>query len=228
MSGCLRRTRGMPHPTSMSAILSGMRHTQIHDPHQYRHKKVLLVGVGTIGSHLALTLGRMQVPLIMYDGDTIEAHNLATQSYTAADIEKTKVGAVLEQLNALGSGIEHVATAEHYAGKVHGDIIVSAVDSLDARRAIAQVLIEEGCASPIIDGRVGREQVEVYYFPTAAEWLAQLPEVGDEDPCGARFTAYTANIAAGLMANNVKRLLMNQEPPSRIIYDAATSIFIKE
>lgn len=206
-----------------------MRHTGIHDPAQYSNKRVAVIGVGTIGSHLALTLARMQVPLTLYDADTIEEHNLSTQSYGFGDIGKEKVVAVLEQISAIGSDLDNDGKIENYDGRpIVADIIVSTVDSLDARQEIASGLISNGVDKPIVDGRVGREQVEVYYFPTAKEWIEQLPEVGDEDPCGARFTAYTANIAAGLLANNIKRLLMGQKPPGRIIYDAATSIFIKE
>lgn len=209
--------------------LNAMRHMGIHDPAQYANKRVAIIGVGTIGSHLALTLARMQVPLVLYDADTIEEHNLATQSYCVKDLGKKKVDAVMEQIAALGSNVtDTIVDSEYHGEAIDADIIVSAVDSLDARRAIANGLIENKVEKPIVDGRVGREQVEAYVFKNASEWLAQLPESGDEDPCGARFTAYTANIAAGLLANNVKRLLMGQQPPARIIYDAATSIFIKE
>lgn len=209
--------------------INGMRHAAIHDPAQYKDKRVAVIGVGTIGSHLALTLARMQVPLLLYDADTIEEHNIATQSYGQADIGKKKVDAVATQILAVGSYEWLTICDEEYKGQpIDADIIVSTVDSLEARRVIAKGLIEYKVEKHIVDGRVGREQVEAYTFPNAQAWLDQLPEEGDEDPCGARFTAYTANIAAGLLANNVKRLLMGQTPPGRIIYDAATSIFIKE
>lgn len=211
------------------ATLNAMRHTGIHDPAQYASKRVAIIGVGTIGSHLALTLARMQVPITFYDADTIEEHNLATQAYPIEAIGSLKVDTLLREMGRIGAIQGDGAVAKDYDGSaITADIVVSCVDSLDARRAIANAMIENKVDIPIIDGRVGREQVEAYYFPTAKEWLAQLPDVGDEDPCGARFTAYTANIAAGLLANNVKRLLMGQELPSRIIYDAATSIFIKQ
>lgn len=211
--------------------LDSMRHAQIHDPNEYRHRRVAVIGVGTIGSHTALTLARMQVPMVLYDADTIEGHNLATQSYSQADLGKKKVEAVREQIDALGSSVQHFTADSEYAGEefpepVH--LIVSCVDSLDARRAIAQGMIDNQVNVPVVDGRVGQEQVEVYYFPSPEAWLAQLPESADTDPCGARFTAYTANVAAGFIANNVKRALLNQDIPGRIIYDAATSIFIKE
>lgn len=205
-----------------------MRHTDIHDPATYKDKRVAVIGVGTIGSHLAHILARMQVPIDLYDHDTIEPHNLATQTYGEEHIGRSKVGVVLDQVRTFGSDVEHRGWVDTYKLQEPSDIIVSAVDSLAARKEIARLLLARGITSPIVDGRVGREQVEVYTFSTPQEWLEQLPDEGDTDPCGARFTAYTANVAAGLMANNVKRLLCGQVPPERIIYDAATSIFIKE
>lgn len=214
--------------------LNGMRHIDIHDPRVYAASRVLIIGIGTIGSHLAHTLARMQVPLIIADHDTVEEHNIATQTYGAEDVGKTKVRAVEEQILV----IDPEATVEvfphqfpHKQLKPRGeyDIIVSAVDSLAARKKIAKELIKKKVTKPIIDGRVGREQVEVYFFPTAKEWLAQLPATGDVDPCGARFTAYSANIAAGLMASQIKRLLMNQTiHVRRTIFDAASMVFITE
>lgn len=212
----------------MERILNGMRHAEIHDPATYAEKRIAVIGVGTIGSHLAHTLARMQVPCTLYDDDDIEPHNLATQTYGANDIGRSKVNTVLDQLRTFGSDVEHRGFVAKYEMQEPADIVVSAVDSLKARADIAKQLMAAGYVGPIVDGRVGREQVEVYTFGDATAWLAQLPEEGDEDPCGARFTAYTANVAAGLMANNIKRLLMGQKAPGRIIYDAASSIFIKE
>ncbi len=212
-------------------MIDTLRHSQLYDPAKYADKRVALVGVGTIGSHLALTLARMQVPFTMYDHDTIEAHNLATQAYTRRNIGQYKVDAIARQCEEMGAeGIEAVPqmfTADQIG--VCG-IIVSCVDSIDARREIALGLsaIEsiDGHIK-IIDGRVGAEQVEVYRYPNAAAWLADLPEQADTDPCGARFTAYTANTCAGLMANAVKRELLGQAVPARILYDAVSSTFIK-
>lgn len=208
--------------------LDGMRHVQIHDPRRYAKKRVAVIGLGTIGSQLALTLARMQVRMSVYDHDTLEAHNIATQAYPAHYVGSTKVAAITQELTAIGARGWYGYGRKYDAKGVKVDAIISCVDSLDARREIASLLIKKKSKLPIIDGRVGREQVEVYYFKSAKEWLAQLPATGDTDPCGARFTAYTANIAAGLMANNIKRLLLGQAVQHRIIYDAASSTFLKQ
>lgn len=208
-----------------------MRHADIHDPRKYAKKRVAVIGVGTIGSQLALTLARMQVRMAIYDPDTLESHNIATQAYPAEAVGVEKVLALAPELYRIGAPIPSVSVYDrkYDARGVKTDIIVSCVDSLDARREIANLLIAKKNTQPIIDGRVGKEQVEVYYFKTAADWLAQLPAKGDEDPCGARFTAYSANICAGLMAANIKRLLLGQEAgiPPWIIFDARSYTFLK-
>ncbi len=213
-------------------MINALRHTAIYDPQAYKDKRVALIGVGTIGSHLALTLARMQIPFTMYDEDTIEEHNLATQAYTRLDLGSYKVDAIAKQCHDIGAeGIEAIRSmfaADTLLETVLDDtytLIVSCVDSIDARRDIARLVPD---TLPIIDGRVGAEQVEVYRYDKASEWLAGLPAQADTDPCGARFTAYTANICAGLMANNIKRELLGQTVPARILYDAASSTFIKQ
>lgn len=205
-------------------MINTLRHVNLYNPERYADKRVALIGVGTIGSHLALTLARMQVPFTMYDDDKIEEHNLATQAYTRRDIGRYKVDAVQVQCEVIGA--ENVeAIREKFTPQPY-DLIVSCVDSIEARREIANALIIAAHAAPVIDGRVGAEQVEVYCYPDALSWLDGLPEQADEDPCGARFTAYTANICAGLMANTIKRMLLGQAVKQRILYDAASSSFL--
>lgn len=215
--------------TATTSMIDPLRHTELYDPTKYAHKRVAIIGVGTIGSHLALTLARMSIPFTMYDHDTIEAHNLATQAYTRKDIGAYKVEAIRRQCEAIGAEDSAVQAIhekfEATQSDLPCDIFVSCVDSIEARREIAEALHDVDL--PIIDGRVGAEQVEVYCYPNAGAWVAELPTQADTDPCGARFTAYTANICAGFMANNVKRVLLAQAVPKRILYDAHTSTFIK-
>ena len=212
-------------------MVDGMRHADLYDPATYADKRVAIIGVGTIGSHLALTLARMSVPFTMYDPDTIEAHNLATQAYTRRDIGAYKVDAIARQCEAIGAEAGAVEAIPELFRATTADIIVSCVDSIEARQEIARAIMATdhtlGESRPVIDGRVGAEQVEVYRYASASDWLADLPAQADTDPCGARFTAYTANLCAGLMGNAIKRELLGQPHPARILYDAHTSTFIK-
>lgn len=213
-------------------MIDTLRHSELYDPADYADKRVALIGVGTIGSHLALTLARMQIPFTMYDPDTIEAHNLATQAYTRRDIGRYKVEAIARQCEDIGAEAGTVEAIAETFHRTEADILVSCVDSIEARREIANLILgadrQAGANLPIIDGRVGAEQVEVYRYASASAWLVGLPDQADTDPCGARFTAYTANICAGLMANAIKRELLGQSVPARILYDAKSSTFIKQ
>src|SRR3990167_5115543 len=150
-------------------MIDTLRHSELYDPADYAEKHVALIGVGTIGSHLALTLARMQVPFTMYDPDTIEAHNIATQAYTKRDIGAYKVDAIARQCEDIG--VEGVEAHREVFRATTADIIVSCVDSIDARREIARAIVETD-HRPIIDGRVGAEQVEVYRYGSASAWLA--------------------------------------------------------
>src|SRR3990167_5666197 len=95
---------------TQSNMIDSLRHSELYDPAQYADKRVALVGVGTIGSHLALTLARMRVPFTMYDHDTIEEHNIATQAYTRRDIGRYKVDAIARQCEDMGAeGVEAVS-----------------------------------------------------------------------------------------------------------------------
>jgi len=215
-------------------MINSLRHTDLYDPSKYADKRVALIGVGTIGSHTALTLARMSVPFTMYDHDTIEEHNIATQAYTRRDIGAYKVDAVHKQCEDIGAeeGAVVGVPAKFILGAPQPDLIVSCVDSIDARREIAEQLIHPEMGDPyygvIMDARVGAEQVEVYRYASAQEWLDAMPAQADTDPCGARFTAYTANICAGLLANNIKRELLGQPVVKRILYDAVSSTFIAQ
>ena len=215
-------------------MINGMRHSELYDPADYADKRVALIGVGTIGSHLALTLARMQIPFTMYDPDTIEEHNLATQAYTRRDIGRYKVEAIAKQCEDIGAeaGMCEAVPAEYGLEAENFNLVVSCVDSIEARREIARELVEAdytlGASRSVIDGRVGAEQVEVYRYYDAQDWLGALPAQADTDPCGARFTAYTANVCAGLMANNIKRELLGQPVMKRILYDAVSSTFIAQ
>ena len=210
-------------------MIDATRHRELYTPESFRWSRVLVVGLGTIGSHLAPILARMQVPLYLMDGDTLEAHNIATQAYRFAELGMKKTQACANELKRIDPDTDVQALGDFYHGTSNGyTVLASCVDSIEARRAIAEGMIANGLQKAIVDGRIGAEQVEVHTYKTPQAWLENLPEYADDDPCGARFTAYTASICAGMMANAIKRTILQQAHPQDIVYDACTSIFIKE
>ena len=199
-----------------------MRQASIYEPSEH-DVTVAVIGCGNIGSNAALQLARMGVSkFILYDHDSVEAHNLSSQHYDLHHIGKLKVEALAEQIRALhrDASIE-VMPLEYTGEKLAAEVLISAVDSLDVRRMIDIGMKGHDYAPFVIDGRAGGGQVEVY-SQEAAEWGATIPDEGDSDPCGARFIAYASAIVGAMICNQVKRHVLQQPLKARVLFHCDT------
>lgn len=188
-----------------------MRQIQIFDPIEFQDRSVTIIGLGNIGSHAAICLARLGIKnFFLYDSDTIEEHNLSSQSYNKADIGRDKVEAVKAQILAIDETISVIACSRVYErNTVPEDIVVVGVDELTIRRELAGML--KDFANVIIDGRIGGEQLELYTCESSDEWAKTIPAGdGDSDPCGARYISYVSYIIGGLIACQVKKYLKGQ------------------
>jgi ketopantoate reductase len=190
------------------------------DPTLYADKTITIAGLGNIGSHTALALARMGLCRFkLYDFDTIEAHNLSSQAYSMRDVGKGKVETIALAMRALNPSVQLELHNEPCTGAgANCDILISAVDNLDARRAMAAGISQD---TFVVDGRMGGGQIEVHSQPASA-WGSTIPSSADDDPCGARFISYTSYIIAGLIANNVKRHLRGERVAKRILLHVDT------
>ena len=115
-----------------------------------RKAKVCVVGVGGIGNPVVTQLTAMGIgKLKIVDRDIIEISNLHRQHlYTENDLGKVKVEAAKERLEKINSSVEIVAlpnsvtkyTAESIISGY--DIVVDALDSIDARYALNDACIK--------------------------------------------------------------------------------------
>lgn len=187
---------------------------------------VTIAGLGNIGSHTALALARLGLKrFALYDFDDVEVHNLSSQAYSFEDLGKPKVDAIKEQMLRLNPNAEVEIFNEAFEGKqMSGELLISAVDSMDTRRMICSGLLNRAY---IIDGRMGGGQIEVW-SQQSDQWGATLTRDGDEDPCSARYISYTSCIIGGLIANNVKRHILKQKVASRILMHVDTLEMIVE
>ncbi len=162
-----------------------------------------------------MALTRMGISTFtLFDFDDIEDHNLSSQAYTLYDTGRPKTAAAVEQMVAYNSDVKVEAHNKPFTGaEQEGQILISAVDSMEARREICKNLPPD---TFVIDGRMGGGQIEVH-SQLASEWAATLDKDGDDDPCGARYISYTSYVMAGLIANQVKRYLMKQRMAKTIL-----------
>ncbi|HEY7694667.1 MAG TPA: ThiF family adenylyltransferase [Nitrososphaeraceae archaeon] len=115
-----------------------------------RKAKVCVVGVGGIGNPVVTQLTAMGVgKLKIVDRDIIEISNLHRQHlYTESDLGKVKVEAAKERLEKINSSVEIEAlpnSVTKYTAEsiIRGyDIVVDALDSIDARYALNDACIK--------------------------------------------------------------------------------------
>lgn len=160
----------------------------------------------------------------LFDFDSIEEHNLSSQAYALEEVGQKKLDALAVAMQRLNPAIELDKHDMAFSGKeMQGSILISAVDSMEARREIAKNVPP---AVMVFDGRMGGGQIEVWSM-LAKDWPGTLEKEADTDPCGARFISYTSYIIAGLIANNVKRYLMKQKFPATILAHTDTLELLK-
>lgn len=118
---------------------------------------VVIVGCGAVGSHAAMLFAQLGFEqFILFDGDTVEALNLANQRYCRDSVGLLKVDALEEELLRFSTNIKvekrGLFTAETVIPK---SFIVCGVDSFDARRLVLNRCLELDAAYTFTDFRLG-------------------------------------------------------------------------
>ena len=119
-----------------------------------------IIGAGGIGSWTALLLAKMGCPNIsIYDNDTVEEHNIASQFF-----KQNQLGG--QKTDSLSSNIEE-QTGIILNAKINIDeeqitegLIIIAIDSIEERIRLANIYKDRNVY--IIDGRMGGLQLEIY------------------------------------------------------------------
>ena len=115
-----------------------------------RNAKICVVGVGGIGNPVVTQLTAMGIgKLKIVDRDVVEISNLHRQHlYTQKDIGKVKVEVAAERLRAINQAVDieaaPLSVTKYTAEKIVSgfDIVVDALDSIDARYALNDACIE--------------------------------------------------------------------------------------
>lgn len=146
-------------------------------------RKVLIGGVGSIGSWLALNVVRAGHDVAMCDMDTVSRENLGGQLYGNPHLGRSKVGCMIELLNIMcdtRGGKQTVMgfnntlkTALTKVAPAYKNFMFSCFDNVDARKLMFNAWKE---ATPIgsngifIDGRLSAESFHIYAVrPVEAE-----------------------------------------------------------
>lgn len=135
--------------------------------------KLILGGAGGISSWTALQLSRTNIGAIYcYDGDKVEAVNMAGQFYTFKDIGKNKATAVANLcFYYAGRGIVTAFPRNYTSEDEAMDIMICGFDNMAARRIFfdnwlkrvqSKETTEEKAKCLFIDGRLSLDEYQIY------------------------------------------------------------------
>lgn len=201
---------------------------QIFNPKDYENNKVIIIGAGSTGSFIALTLAKMGIQQItVIDNDEIEEHNIPHQFYTLPSIGKKKVEA-LQELIQLMTGITITTYQEqvkrNYPWLERGlqlkTILIICTDNVESRKDIFESM--KYYPNHVIDTRMGGEEytIHLYHYGQQPQGIQQyeklLQEPTAETPCGEKSIIYTILSIASTTSMLVKMLLTGQQTPLMI------------
>jgi hypothetical protein len=168
----------------------------------------------------ALGVAKLGLKFItVFDFDKVEEHNLASQFYGIHDIGKLKTECLKEHIKEF-TGTE-IYTREKYTNQPLFGIVIIAVDSMKEREKIAKVLLKSK-GVVIIDGRMGGNTIEIHTTKDPKEYVKTLAKHVESVPCSARYISYSSLVCGGLITDQVKRVLNNEEIKKAILFDLDT------
>lgn len=144
------------------------RHRSVFDPAKWT-RRVDVIGLGATGSKIALSLAKLGVRnLHLWDGDTIEAHNIANQVYSPSDVGKMKTQAMMETLAwVTGDDDTFRFTAHAYWAPGNsnlGEVVFCMVDSMAIRRQLFEKSRTSLRTSLVIDSRMGSDHAQLLTY----------------------------------------------------------------
>jgi bacteriocin biosynthesis cyclodehydratase domain-containing protein len=196
-----------------------------------RSAKVCVVGAGGIGNPVITQLVAMGVgKLRIIDRDVIEVTNLHRQHlYTDDDIGRVKVEVAAERLRKLNPGIEiepvpTSVTKFTAEGIVKGfDIVIDALDSVDARYALNDACIKHNI--PLIyAGAIGVTGSVSTILPNNSACLrCMFPELKEEEMPACSTEGVHPSVlylVAGIQVSEAIKIITGQQPTlvNRLLY----------
>ena len=218
---------------------------------QILQERVVVAGIGGIGSYVSYLMSRLNVgSLWLYDDDKVEAGNLSGQLFQNSNIGQSKVSSARRINESFSSYYKtnDVNRKYTYASTVEPNMICG-FDNMEARRTFFGVwksLMED---LPLdrrknylyIDARLAAEELQVFCFrgddtyhieEYEKKWLFSDSEA-DETQCSYKQTSHMANMIGSIIVNlfvnnsynKCEGILFPRPVPFLTIYDASLMLF---
>lgn len=215
--------------------------------------RIIIAGIGGIGSNVAFQIARM-VPsnITMYDDDIVERTNMAGQLYSTMDIGKSKVSAIADMIKVYTSTQQINAIKEKFTYDTEpGDIMISGFDNMSARNIFFKSWLkhlktktpEERSKCLYLDGRLSMDTLQIFCITGTDMYNIDryndeflFPDYqADATVCSMKQTTYLACMIGSLMVNLFTNFIANTlnpiipyDLPFFTEYDAQNMIFKTE
>lgn len=193
-----------------------------------------LIGAGSIGSFTALALCKMGFDTInIWDEDKINTVNVGVQLYGKAwtlggggNIGSQKANVLCHLLREQVPGNGSFTPNNHYTGGTLHGLVISAVDSMAARKMIWEGVKASADCQWFIDARMAAEFAVQYTINplnpadcAMYERTLYTDEEAVQERCTARSTVYTALMIAGMISKTVRDVLAGHKYTRTVQWD---------
>jgi len=220
---------------------------------EIKKTRVILAGIGGIGSNVAFQLARLDLErLMLYDPDVVESANMSGQLFSRDDIGSKKVHAICDMITRYtNTGGIFAREQEFTTTEPAGDIMICGFDNMRARkmfynawkRHVIQKKMPERKRCLYVDGRLSIDTYQVFVITGVDDFYMKRYEeeflFGDNeaDPtiCSLKQTTYMACMIAAYIVNMFVNFVANTCNPAIPYslpfftqYDSQNGLFITE
>lgn len=215
--------------------------------------RIIIAGIGGIGSNVAFQLARM-IPanLTLYDDDNVERVNMAGQLFSSSNIGESKVTAIANMIYDYTSMKQVLAIKDKFTSdKEPGDIMICGFDNMRARRTffnswynhISDKSEKERSKCLYLDGRLSIDTLQILCIRGDDQYNIERYEKeflfadyeADATICSMKQTTYLACMIGSLMVNLFTNFIANlldpvipYDLPFFTEYDAQNMLFKTE
>lgn len=193
--------------------------------------RVIIAGIGGIGSNVAFQLARMcPANITLYDDDTVEIVNMAGQLYSYNDIGHTKVDSIASMISSYTSMNQVNAIARKFTDTTEsGDIMICGFDNMAARKTfydswkehVDEKSSEDKAKCLFLDGRLSLDTLQILcikgddkYNMNRYEKEFLFPDYkAAPTVCSMKQTTYLACMIGSLMVNLFTNFIANSLNP---------------
>ena len=201
-------------------MLNLSRQSKLVPADKLAQTRFMIFGLGSIGSHVAKTLGKMGAKSIdLFDMDTVEEENIAPQAYDFSHIGLTKVEAMkrilMDSCGLEATGHEGIVDEKTEIVPEPNTIYCCFFDSLEARKILFDKV--KDYPTIFIDTRIGRYDMRHYLVDCSDETQRTNyaktidPSVVSELQCGEKASAPINIQLSGRVCMNIVNYLSGKD-----------------